>query len=348
MERYDQGLGFILQYENVAWFNHDHVQILDRRVYPMKVEYVRCFSYQSVVHAIKSMVTQSGGPFMAASMGMVLAVYQFRHLPPDELLDALQVAAYDLANARPTTAAKMTEYTNSCLKAAIEAIEQHQDVLSKVKQQAIHDHNQRYKTYQQVGEYLAQLTPDNAQVLTQCWGETVVGMYLSALRKAHKTIKLYCPETRPYFQGARLTASCAYEMGFDVTVITDNMVAALMGDKKVDMFFSATDVITQDGYVINKVGTLQYAICAKHFKIPYFACGIPSKNHQGIEGIPIEYRNGDDVLQVFHQHITLTGVKGLYPAFDVTPPTLVYAYITDQGPLFPYELTNYDYSGSTK
>jgi methylthioribose-1-phosphate isomerase len=338
MERYDGGLAFILQYENVAWFMNDHVQILDRRIYPIKIEYVNCYRYQEVVQAIKDMVTQSGGPFMAASMGMVLAVYQYRDLPDEELLEVLITAATALGNARPTTASKMNEYTQSCLVAAQKAMAAHLNVLEAVWQQALHDHNQRYQTYQKVGKYLAEVTPNHSGVLTQCWGETVVGMYLLALKQQNKDIKLYCPETRPYLQGARLTASCAYDMGFDVTVITDNMVAALMADRKIDLFFSATDVITQNGYVINKVGTLQYAISANYYKIPYFACGVFSQQHKTQTGIQIEYRNSEDVLHINHLRSVLAGVKGLYPAFDITPPQLVYAYLTPNGPIFPYEL----------
>lgn len=105
-----------------------------------------------------------------------------------------------------------------------------------------------------------------------------------------KKIKVYCPETRPFLQGARLTASVLRSQGEDVTVITDNMGAWTMKEKNISLFTSAADSITKEGYVVNKVGTLQLAICAKYMGIPYFVTGIPDLG-KSINDISIEKRS---------------------------------------------------------
>ena len=99
---------------------------------------------------------------------------------------------------------------------------------------------------------------------------------------------MICPETRPYFQGARLTASVACDMGFDVTVITDNMPGWVMKEKDVDLFTSAADVITMDGHIINKVGTFQIALAAWYWGVPYFVTGTPNPAHPDLESGEIE------------------------------------------------------------
>jgi methylthioribose-1-phosphate isomerase len=183
--------------------------------------------------------------------------------------------------------------------------------------------------------------PTNGTVMTQCFGETIVGQMLRVARERNYNINIICPETRPYFQGARLTASVARDMGFDVTVITDNMPAYVMQTKKVDVFTSAADVICMDGYVVNKVGTLQIAIAAKYFGVPYFVTGAPDRGHTNIETVAIEERNPEFCLQAMGVPTVMQGVKGFYPAFDATPPHLVSGVVTDRGIYSPYDLNRY-------
>ena len=105
MKRADEGVGFLLRYENVAWYEDGAVRILDRRIYPVRVEYVTCRRHEEVAQAIADMVTQSGGPYLAAAMGMALAAYEAKDLPEADLLAHLDKAAYNLSHARPTTMA---------------------------------------------------------------------------------------------------------------------------------------------------------------------------------------------------------------------------------------------------
>ncbi len=339
--RADEGLAFILQYENVAWYEEGSVRILDRRVYPMETSYVNCKTHQEVAQAIKDMVTQSGGPYTAAGMGMALAAWECRDKSEAAQRAYMTEAADRLANARPTTARKMRQFTDRAMQAAERAWQAGTDVPQAVFEQAVQDLENKYHKYEPVGELLASRIPQGGTVMTQCWGETVIGMMLRACRKANKEIHVICPETRPYFQGSRLTASCVCDMGFDVTVISDNMPAYVMHKKNVDVFTSASDVITLDGYVVNKVGTFQFALAAHYWGIPYFATGFPNPAHPTIDTVTIEERDPELVLHALDTKVTMDGVKGYYPAFDITPPRFVSGIVTDRGILSPYSLKSY-------
>ena len=152
---------------------------------------------------------------------------------------------------------------------------------------------------------------------------------------------MLCAETRPYFQGSRLTASVSYDMGFDTTVITDNMPGYVLSNGLVDVFTSASDVITLSGDVVNKVGTMQIAMLAKHFGVPYYVTGIPSFGHEDAKSIEIEMRSPDLVLEAMGKRIAKEGVKGLYPAFDITPSGYVTSVVTDKGVFSPREVRKY-------
>ena len=118
MQRMDQNMPFLLQYENVAWYENGKVRILDRRVYPTQVQFVECTSYHEVVQAIADMVTQSAGPYTAVGMGMALAAHECRGRSKDAQNAFLKQAAYDLAHARPTTANRYGIITNRCAEVA--------------------------------------------------------------------------------------------------------------------------------------------------------------------------------------------------------------------------------------
>jgi methylthioribose-1-phosphate isomerase len=341
MERQDKGLAFMLQYENVAWYENGSVRILDRRVYPTKIEFVTCKSHQEVAQAITDMVTQSAGPYTAASMGMALAAYECQHMDAQHQLEYLKEAAHRLSHARPTTVNRMTLIVNGCLNRAEKAMKEGKRVDEEIRSHTVESMNRRYSKIGEVAKHLVNLFPDNGKIMTQCFGETIVGMMLKEARERNMDLKIFCPETRPYLQGARLTSSVAYDMGFDVTVITDNMPAYTIQSKKIDVFTSAADSITMDGHVVNKVGTFQIAIVANHFGIPYFVTGIPDEAHKNIQDVRIEERNPAEVLECRGIKNTLDGVKGFYPSFDITPPHLVSGVVTDKGVYSPFDLHSY-------
>lgn len=341
MERQDTGMAFMLQYENVAWYENGKVRILDRRIYPTEVKFVECTTHVEVAQAITDMVTQSAGPYTAAGMGMALAAYECRGQEESRQKEFLKEAAHRISNARPTTANRLKAVTDGCLKAAEEAFAFGKDPIEAIFMRTIDSLNRRYSTMGIVGEYLADLFPQNGTILTQCFGETIIGTMLRAAQKRNNNIKVICAETRPYLQGARLTSSCCHEMGFDTTVITDNMVAYAMQHKGIDLFTSAADTIARDGHIANKIGTFQMAILAKYFGIPYFVTGIPDEDKMSGKNIIIEERDPKQVLQYRGIPNTLEGVKAIYPSFDVVPPHLISGVVTDKGVFTPYTLNDY-------
>ena len=115
LERADKDLAFMLQYENVAWYEKGIVKILDRRIYPLKTEFVTCHTHQEVAQAIKDMVTQSAGPYLAAGMGMALAAYECRDMGEEEQIEYLKNASYTLSHARPTTTVRMKQSQRNAL-----------------------------------------------------------------------------------------------------------------------------------------------------------------------------------------------------------------------------------------
>ncbi|MDN5342216.1 MAG: methylthioribose-phosphate isomerase [Oceanotoga sp.] len=341
MFRADKNLAFMLRYENVAWYENKKVKILDRRVYPNEIRYEICNNHQDVSKALKDMVTQSGGPYIAVNMGVVLAVNEAKNFSDDEYIDYVDKAVDTLCHSRPTTVENMKKAVFNCHKKALEMVSDRKNAVEEVLKVAIDEANKKYLRYEKVAKYLYKKIPKNGTIMTQCFGETVVGMLMRLCNENNNRIKVFSAETRPYFQGSRLTASVIQDMGIDVTVITDNMPGYVMKKKGVDLFTSAVDAITMDGHVVNKIGTFQIALCANYWNIPYFATGIPNKEHPTIETIKIEERDGDFVTQAMGIKTAMEGVKGYYPSFDITPPKLVSGIVTDKGIYSPYNLEDY-------
>lgn len=337
MKRQDYDMPFMLRYENVAWYEDGEVRILDRRVYPKEIRFEICRTHKEVARAIKDMVTQSAGPYTAAGMGMALAAYEARDLKGEDLLNFLEDAAETISTARPTTSTRLKKVTRGSIEAAKRAMESGEDLVEALFQESINSLNRRYSAMNEVAKYLCDLIPDGGKVLTQCFAETIIGTMTRTLKEQGKDVKFYCTETRPYYQGARLTATCISQMGFDTTVITDNMVAYTMENIGIDLFTSASDTITLDGHVANKVGTHQIALVAREFKVPFYVTGMPDGEKKDKNDIVIELR---DPSLVLGDH-TARGVKAIYPSFDITPPELITGFVTDKGIYKPSELKKY-------
>jgi methylthioribose-1-phosphate isomerase len=341
MARADEGLPFLLRYENVAHYRDGEVWILDRRIYPSKKEFVRCTDYREVAKAIADMVTQSGGPWLAAALGMVSACRGVRNFPAERAKEELERAAGVLIHARPTTSANMETHIRRILNEAKEAIDRKEDAESAAYTYVRKNLENRYRNSRRMATYAVDLLPDEVTILTQCYAETIIGFVLLVSREKGKKVSLICPETRPYLQGARLTASVAWDMGIPVTVITDNMPAYVLSRGMAQVFISAADVITLDGYVVNKIGTLQIALAAHFYGAPYYALGTPSAGNPSISTLEIEERNPEETVHAMGVRTAKEGVKGYYPAFDITPPRLVSAVITPKGVFAPLDLKRY-------
>ncbi|MDO4492669.1 MAG: s-methyl-5-thioribose-1-phosphate isomerase [Clostridia bacterium] len=341
MERQDRGLAFMLQYENIAWYDNGEVRILDRRVYPGTIRFEVCKNHVEVTKAITDMVTQSAGPFTAAAMGMALAAWECRDKNEKEQMEYLTKASETISHARPTTVARMKRITEGCLPVAEKALAEGKPVPEAIVAHAVEANDLRYYKVGRIAEYLVDMFPDKGTVMTQCFAETIVGQMLKVAKARGKDIRLVCPETRPYFQGARLTATVAHDMGCDVTVITDNMPAFYMKKEGVDLFTCAADAICLDGHVVNKVGTFQLGIVAKYMGVPMFVTGAPDPGHPTVDTINIEMRDPEFPLQAMGVRTAAEGVKGWYPSFDITPPHLISGIVTDRGIFAPYDLKRY-------
>ncbi len=340
MERMDKNMPFLLKYENVAWYENGKVRILDRRIFPER-KFVECECYQEVVKAIADMVTQSAGPYTAVGMGMALAAYQVKDKGTAKQIAFINQAAYDLAHARPTTANRYSQITYHCAEVGKAALESGNDPIQAIVDTTVESLNRRYSTMQIVGNYLCDLIPNNGTILTQCFGETIIGAVIRAAIESGKNFRVFCAETRPYLQGARLTSSCFGEMGFDTTVVTDNMIAYSMQREGIDIFTSAADTIARDGHIANKIGTFQIAILAKYFGIPYYVTGIPDADKMSKDDIVIEMRDPSQVLSYWGIKNTIPEVKAIYPSFDVVPSHLISGVVTDKGVYVPYILNKY-------
>ncbi len=341
MQRADHDLALLFRFENIAWYEDGKVRILDRRIYPAKETYVTCSTHGEVAEAITDMVTQSYGPFHAAAMGMALAAYECRERTAAEQKAYLKDAADIIANARPTTARKMRTWTDDCEKDADAALQTGESACDAIMRGAVAKFSRRYDRIDREAKFFVEKVPKDPTIMTQCYGDADLGMLLRALNERGDKAKFFTPETRPYLQGARLTASVICDMGFDVTLITDNMPGYILGHKNVDLFTTSADVITMDGYVVNKIGTFQIALAANYYGIPYYVAGFPDRTHPSVDTVKIEERNGDEVRHAMGVCTCKPGVKGYYPAFDITPPELVTGVATDVGVLKPTELASY-------
>lgn len=340
-KRSDDDMPFLLKYENVAWYEDGKVRILDRRVYPTEVKFVVCTSYKEVAKCIQDMVTQSTGPYTAVGMGMALAAYECRNKSGEEQAEFLRNAAFELSHSRPTAAHRYGKITGHCLDAALTALREGGDTVQACVDRTIESLNRRYSTMQTVGDYLCDIVPDNGTILTQCYGETIIATLIRASHRKNKTFKAFCAETRPFFQGARLTASCFSEMGVDTTVVSDNMIAWALQTQGIDLFTSACDAMALDGYIANKVGSFQIAILSKYFGIPYYVTGLPDAGKKTHEDITIEMRDPEQVLSARGIRNCRPEVHGLYPAFDIVPPHLITGLVTDKGVYVPELIKHY-------
>jgi len=330
----------MLKYENIAWYQDGAVRILDRRVYPHKIEFVVCNDYKQVAQAIADMVTQSGGPWMAAMQAMVMTAYQVQDESKEQAKAILKEAIHTVTHARPTTSERMVADMGKVLHYAEATLEGGEALGPSTEKYVRNSVDRIYARARAIGENVVDLLPDKVTILTQCFAEWLIGFTLLVCQERGVDVSLICPETRPYLQGARLTASVAHDMGVPVTVVTDNMPGYLLSQGIPDAFICAADVVTLDGHVINKIGTYQIALAAHANKIPFYVTSTPSADNPTIDSVTIEERDPEEVLHAMGQRTAMDGVQGYYPAFDITPPNLVSAVVTAKGVFSPYDLKN--------
>lgn len=334
-------LPFLIRPENTARYEDGEVLILDRRVYPFEVKFVRCKTHRDVAQAIKDMVTQSGGPPFCAGYGMAQAAREAASKSREGILEELERAAKCLVATRPTNNSIIL-MTERMLEVGRKAVQDGQDVEDALVKAVDARFEARHKRGLALGENGASLLVDGDSILNHCWAESGIVYTLYVALQQGKRLKAYCSETRPYLQGARLTADALCDMGIETTVVTDNMPAYLMSKDMISKFFTGADRVTMDGSVINKIGTFQIAVCAHHFGVPFFAfCDGPDPKAPTAANVIIEERDPNEVLECLGQRTATPKAKGYYPAFDVTPPEFVSGIVTGRGVFSPYSMINY-------
>ncbi|RFU22470.1 s-methyl-5-thioribose-1-phosphate isomerase [Geodermatophilus marinus] len=320
----------------------DAVRILDRRVFPFERTWVTCRDVEDVARAIEDMVTQSLGPWFAAAGGMVLAARAADRLPAAAARrDHLAAAAGRLVATRPTNNG-IRDVVAGLLAAAEPALADGAPVGPAVERAAREAGDRVRAGHRRLGEHAAALVPDGATLLTHCWAETYLTETVAAALRAGKHLDAVCTETRPYLQGARLTAESLAEMGVPTRLITDGMAAHLMSRGDVGVFVTGADRVAMDGSVVNKVGTLQIAVAAHAFGVPYLALvQAPDPQAATAADVELEDRDGAEVLHCLGRRTGSARATGVYPAFDVTPPRFVSVVVTDRGRFAPADVASY-------
>jgi methylthioribose-1-phosphate isomerase len=314
------------------------VEILDRRGFPFERHWVLCRTADDVARAIEDLVTQSSGPYFATLYAMVLAAREAAHLRPHAARAYLEQAGAKLISARST---------NNHLRKAVQVVlasatGSGEELMASASAGASMGDELYRSRSRALGTHAAGLLPDEGGVLTHCWADLYLIELVSAAQRSGKRLRFFCTETRPYLQGARLTAETLAEMNIDTTLISDGMGAAVLQSGEVDALVTAADRVTMDGHVVNKVGTLGLAVAAGAFGVPFHALvQAPDQLATSAVDVPIEYRPGDEVLHTLGRRTASTKVRGLYPAFDVTPPRFVTTIVTDRGPFGPHRIAEY-------
>ena len=327
----------------IEW-KDDAVVMIDQRKLPASEVYVSCKTAKDVAKAIKTMVIR-GAPAIgvAAAMGIALGMRRSTATGTKQFVTEFQRICDMMAATRPT-AVNLFWAIERMKKTLSEAAQRGLSVGElkdrlEVEARAIHDED--VQSCRTMGAHGAALVPASARILTHCNAGALAtagyGTALGVIRAAAeqgKRIAVLADETRPFLQGARLTAWELVKDGIDTTVITDNMAGAMMRLKEVDLVVVGADRIAANGDVANKIGTYGVAVLAKEHGIPFYVAAplstIDLDTADG-SGIPIEERSDREVTHVGTSRLTPEGARIRNPAFDVTPAKYVTAIITERG-----------------
>lgn len=327
----------ILAYNNnTARYENGKVILLDRSLYPEEVKYVTCTNYEEVAEAIENMTIQGAIVIaIAAGYGYGLALEEKPNLEGEELREYAKKVYKRLMDTRPT-GQRLKVILDQCIQEVEKEIAKGKNSL-EISKRLIELVDFEAKKADEIaintGKNTANLIEDGDKILTHCFADTALIHMLLELKHQGKYVEMYCTETRPYFQGARLTAQSIKETGTKVTLVTDNMPGFLMEQKMITKFVTAADKITLDGHVCNKIGTYQYAVVAQHHNIPFYVLGYegPDVHSPSIDQIEIEYRDEEEVFYARKIRTAVEGIRGLYPAFDIVTPNFVDAIVTSKG-----------------
>jgi methylthioribose-1-phosphate isomerase len=320
------------------------VVMIDQRLLPTEELYPVFRNYEEVAWAIKEMVVR-GAPAIgvAAAMGVALGARDIPTDDPAQFDQTFDHICQVIGSTRPTAvnlfwAIERMRNVYATLKGEKASLD---EIRARLITEARQMHGEDIEANRSMGRFGADLIPDGATVLTHCnagalatagYG-TALGVIRAAV-EAGKKVAVYADETRPFLQGARLTAWELHKDNIPVTLITDNMAGHFMKGRKIDCVVVGADRIAANGDVANKIGTYSVAVLAKENNIPFYVAAPISTLDLSLESgeqIPIEERNELEVTHIKGTQLAPTGINVANPAFDVTPNRYVAAIITERG-----------------
>jgi methylthioribose-1-phosphate isomerase len=320
------------------------VVMIDQRKLPGDEIYVRCKTAPEVARAIKSMVIR-GAPAIgvAAAMGIALGMRNSTATGTQKFAAEFYRICELMAATRPTAVNLFwaIERMKRVFARSAEAGESVEQIKDKLDDEAQRIHDEDVAGCRAMGAFGAEVVPADARILTHCNAGALAtagyGTALGVIRgavEAGKQVVVFADETRPFLQGARLTAWELVRDGIETTVITDNMAGALMAQGRVNFVVVGADRIAANGDTANKIGTYPVAVLAREHGIPFYVAAplstidlaTPDGTH-----IPIEERNAKEVTHVRGAQLTPAGALVWNPAFDVTPHRLIAGIITEKG-----------------
>jgi methylthioribose-1-phosphate isomerase len=326
-------------FNTIEW-KENTVVMIDQTRLPGEESYVECRTYEDVADAIKRMVIR-GAPAIgvAAAMGIALGANSLRTTRRDEFTAEVKRIAGVILRTRPT-AVNLAWAVKRMLGILDEAEGDVEQLKSRLVGEARYMLEEDIDTCKRIGQTGAELIRDNSIVLTHCnAGALATGGYGTALGviraavEGGKKIEVIATETRPFLQGARLTAWELDRDGIPVSLITDNMAGYIMSKGMVNAVVVGADRIAANGDVANKIGTYTLSVLARSHNIPFYVAAPMSTidfDCPGGESIPIEERNPDEVTHI--SGIRIAPEVNVYnPAFDITPNENISAIITEKG-----------------
>lgn len=325
--------------ETLRW-RGARLELIDQRALPDRLEYLSCTNAAEVAEAIRAMVVR-GAPAIgcAAAFAVALEARRQQNRPPRDFETAMEAAFKTLAASRPT--AVNLFWALERMRGVLAANRDPNAAAAKLAEAALALFEADVEANRAIGRAGAALVPDGARVLTHCntgalataGHGTALGVIRSA-RDAGKRVSVIASETRPYLQGARLTAWEMIQEKIPVTLIIDNMAGHLMSLGKIDLVLVGADRIAANGDVANKIGTYTLAVLAERHRIPFYvAAPLSSIDLSVADGsaIPIEERSASEVTGYAGLRWAPEGVAVANPAFDITPAELVSGLFTEKG-----------------
>lgn len=329
--------------KTIEWKN-GKVILINQQKLPGKLEFIETEKPERIAKAIKTMEIR-GAPAIgaAAALAIALTAYHTKARTFKELINELSKTADMIRKTRPT-ARNLFWATERIMNKARKMKGEVKEIIEAIINEALEILREDEETNMKIGENGAKLIEDGDTILTYCnagslacvYYGTALGVIRSAWKQGKK-IRVIAPETRPKLQGARLTT---YELkmdGIPVTLITDNSIGLLMQKGEIDKVIVGADRILSDGTTYNKIGTYTIAILAKHHEIPFYVAAPKSTFDLKAtrKQVEIEIRNPKEVTEICGCKIAPKGINVINYAFDMTPPELITAIITEKGIIHP-------------